>query len=50
MLTRIGAMLDLKTRPPRSEAVLELEVRLELNELHLARKALVKDRTAEPRR
>jgi transposase len=50
MLTRMGAMLDLKTRPPRSEALLELEVLLELNELHLAREALVKDRTAAKNR
>jgi transposase len=40
MLARMGAMLELKTRPPRSEALLELK------ELHLAREALVKDRTA----
>ncbi len=50
MLTRMGAMLDLKTRPPRSEALLELEVLLELNELHLAREALVNDRTAAKNR
>jgi hypothetical protein len=30
-------MLELKTRPPRSEALLKLK------ELHLAREALVKD-------
>ena len=40
MLARMGAMLELKTRPPQSEALLELK------ELHLAREALVKDRTA----
>jgi transposase len=37
-------MLELKTRPPQSEALLELK------ELHLAREALVKDRTAAKNR
>lgn len=40
MLARMGAMLQLQARPPRSETILELK------ELHLARQALVKDRTA----
>jgi transposase len=40
MLARMGAMLELKTRPPQSEALPELK------EPHLAREALVKDRTA----
>ena len=40
MLARMGALLQLPTRPPRSEVVLELK------DLHLAREALVKDRTA----
>jgi transposase len=40
MLARMGALLELKTRPPRSEALLEFK------ELHLAREALVKDRAA----
>ena len=40
MLARMGALLQLPTRPPRSEIVLELK------DLHLAREALVKDRTA----
>ena len=44
MLARMGAMLELKTRPPRSEALLKLK------ELHLAREALVKDRTAAKNR
>ena len=44
MLARMGAMLELKTRPPQSEALLEL------NELHLAREALVKDRAAAENR
>jgi transposase len=44
MLARMGAMLELKTRPPQSEALLELK------ELHLAREALVKDRTAAKNR
>ena len=44
MLARMGAMLELKARPPRSEALLELK------ELHLAREALVKDRTAAKNR
>jgi len=43
-LARMGAMLELKTRPPRSEALLKLK------ELHLAREALVKDRTAAKNR
>jgi hypothetical protein len=44
MVARMGAMLELKTRPPQSEALLELK------ELHLAREALVKDRTAAKNR
>jgi transposase len=44
MLEHMGAMLELKTRPPQSEALLELK------ELHLAREALVKDRTAAKNR
>jgi transposase len=44
MLARMGALLELQTRPPRSEALLELK------ELHLAREALVKDRTAAKNR
>ena len=40
MLARMGAVLELETRPARSEVLLELK------ELHLAREALVKDRTA----
>ena len=44
MLARMGAMLELKTRPPRSDALLVLK------ELHLAREALVKDRTAAKNR
>jgi transposase len=44
MLARMGAMLELKTHPPQSEAMLEVK------ELHLAREALVKDRTAAKNR
>jgi transposase len=44
MLARMGAMLELKTRPPRSDTLLALK------ELHLAREALVKDRTAAKNR
>jgi transposase len=44
MLARMGAMLELQARPPRSEIVLELK------DLHLAREALVKDRTAAKNR
>jgi transposase len=44
MLARMGAMLELQARPPRSEIILELK------ELHLAREALVKDRTAAKNR
>ena len=44
MLARMGALLELPTRPPRSEIVLELK------DLHLAREALVKDRTAAKNR
>ena len=40
LLARMGALLDLEARPPRSEALAELK------DLHLARGALVKDRTA----
>ena len=44
MLARMGAMLELRARPPRSEIVLELK------DFHLAREALVKDRTAAKNR
>src|SRR5882757_6097251 len=44
MLARMGAILELKTRPPRNDALLALK------ELHLAREALVKDRTAAKNR
>jgi transposase len=44
MLARMGALLELKTRPPRSEALLKLK------ELYLAREALEKDRTAAKNR
>jgi transposase len=44
MLARMGALLELQTRPPRTEAMLELK------ELHLAREALMKDRTAAKNR
>jgi transposase len=40
MLARMGALLELEARPPRSEVLLELK------ELYVAREALVKDRTA----
>jgi transposase len=40
MLARMGSVLQLPVRPPRSEVILELK------ELHLAREALIKDRTA----
>lgn len=44
LLARMGALLQLQARPPRSEIVLELK------ELRLAREALVKDRTAAKNR
>lgn len=44
MLARMGALLELEARPARSEALLELK------ELHVAREALVKDRTAAKNR
>ena len=44
MLARMGAMLQLQARPPRSETVLEPK------ELRLAREALVMDRTAAKNR
>jgi transposase len=44
MLARMGAMLELQTRPPRGETLLALK------ELHVAREALVKDRTAAKNR
>jgi transposase len=44
MEARMGAMLELKTRPPRSDALLALK------ELHLARESLVKDRTGAKNR
>ena len=40
MLARMGALLELEARAARSNALLELK------ELHIARDALVKDRTA----
>jgi transposase len=40
LLARMGALLELETRPARSDALTELK------ELHIAREALVKDRTA----
>ena len=44
MLARMGALLELEARPARSNALLELK------ELHIARDALVKDRTAAKNR
>jgi len=44
MLARMGAVLELEARPARSETLLELR------ELHIAREALVKDRTAAKNR
>ena len=44
MLARMGALLQLPVRPPRSDIVLELK------DLHLAREALVRDRTAAKNR
>ncbi len=44
MLARMGAMLELETRPARSAALLALK------ELYIAREALVKDRTAAKNR
>jgi transposase len=44
MLARMGAMLELPTRPAQSEVLFELK------ELNLAREALVKDRTAAKNR
>jgi transposase len=44
MLARMGAVLELEARPARSETLLELK------ELHIAREALVKDRTAAKNR
>lgn len=44
MLARMGAVLELQARPPRSDVLLELK------ELHLARQALVRDRTAAKNR
>jgi transposase len=44
MLARMGALLELEARPARSHALLELK------ELHSAREALVKDRTAAKNR
>src|SRR5271166_5251902 len=44
MLARMGALLELEARPARSNALLELK------ELHIAREALVKDRTAAKNR
>ena len=44
MLARMGALLELEARPARSDALLELK------ELHIAREALVKDRTAAKNR
>jgi transposase len=44
MLARMGAMLELETRPARNETLLELK------ELYIAREALMKDRTAAKNR
>jgi len=44
MLARMGAVLELEARPAQSEALLQLR------ELHIAREALVKDRTAAKNR
>jgi transposase len=44
MLARMGAALELETRPTRSETLFELK------ELYIAREALVKDRTAAKNR
>lgn len=44
MLARMGALLELEARPARSDALAELK------ELHVAREALVKDRTAAKNR
>src|SRR5208282_6243972 len=44
MLARMGAVLELEARPARSETLLQLR------ELHVAREALVKDRTAAKNR
>jgi len=44
MLARMGGLLQLPVRPPRSDIVLELK------DLHLAREALVRDRTAAKNR
>lgn len=44
ILARMGALLELEARPPRSEVLLELK------ELYVAREALVKDRTAAKNR
>jgi transposase len=44
LLARMGAMLQLEARPAHSEAIAELK------QLHIAREALVKDRTAAKNR
>jgi len=44
MLARMGALLELQTRPPQTQTMLELK------ELHLARQALVKDHAAAKNR
>jgi transposase len=44
MFARMGAVLELETRPARSEALVELK------EPYIAREALVKDRTAAKNR
>lgn len=44
LLARMGALLNLDARPPQSEAIVDLK------QLHLAREALVKDRTAAKNR
>jgi len=44
MLARMGALLELEARPAHSDVLLELK------ELHIAREALVKDRTAAKNR
>lgn len=44
LLARMGALLQLETRPPRNELMAELK------QLHVAREALIKDRTAAKNR
>lgn len=44
LLARMGALLNLEARPPQSEGIADLK------QLHIAREALVKDRTAAKNR